>query len=127
MDTKLYLTINAIVAILYGAGFVILPAKLGGLYGMPAEPHAILNLQFFGSAVLGLGVILWFAREFQEWAAMRGVLIGAAVVDVIGLLVNILGMVQGTVNTLGWSSTVVYVLLLLGALYCLFTDSRKPA
>jgi hypothetical protein len=127
MNTKLYLTIAGIVAILYGIIFVLFPANVVVLYGGPPESHVILNVQFFGSALLALGVIMWFARDFRDWAAMRGVLIGAVVGDVAGVLVNILGTIQGTVNALGWSSTVVYVLLLLGALYCLFTGSRKPA
>ncbi len=48
MDTKLFLTISAIIAILYGVGFVLIPAKMVELNGVPPEPHAILNLQFFG-------------------------------------------------------------------------------
>ena len=83
MDTKLFLTISAIIAILYGVGFVLIPAEMVELYGVPPEPHAILNLQFFGSALLAWGVITWFARDL-DWAAVRGVLIGGIVADVVG-------------------------------------------
>jgi len=127
MDTKLYLTIAAIVAILFGVGFVLIPANVIPLYGVPLEPHVIMNARFFGSALLAWGVITWFARDFQEWAAVRGVLIGGIVGDVVGGLVNIWGTIQGLMNGLAWSSTIIYALLLLGALYCLFTGSRKPA
>ncbi len=127
MDTKLYLTIVAIVAILYGIAFVVIPANVVVLYGGPPEPHLLGAVQGWGSSLLALGVIAWFARDFGDWAAARGVLIGLVVLDVVGGILNIWGTIQGTVNALGWSSTVVYVVLLLGALYCLFTDSRKPA
>jgi uncharacterized membrane protein YfcA len=126
MSSKLYLTIAAVLAILYGIGFVLVPAKMGELYGVQPEPHAILNVQYFGSALLAWGVILWFARDL-DWAAVRGVLIGSVVGDAVGGLLSVWGISQGLVNAFGWTSVVIYVLLLLGALYFLSTGSRKPA
>ena len=96
------------------------------LYGVPPEPHAILNLQFFGSALLAWGVITWFARDL-DWAAVRGVLIGGIVGDVVGGLLSVWAIVEGLVNAFGWTSVVIYVLLLLGGLYFLSSGSRKPA
>jgi hypothetical protein len=58
---------------------------------------------------------------------VRGVLIGLVVGDIVGGILNIWATIQGLVNALAWSSTVLYVLFLLGALYFLFTGSRKPA
>jgi uncharacterized membrane protein YfcA len=121
MSSKLYLTIAAVLAILYGIGFVLVPAKMGELYGVQPEPHAILNVQYFGSALLAWGVILWFARDL-DWAAVRGVLIGSVVGDAVGGLLSVWGISQGLVNAFGWTSVIIYVLLLLGALYFL-----KPA
>jgi len=126
MSSKLYLTIAAVLAILYGIGFVLIPAKMGELYGVQPEPHAILNVQYFGSALLAWGVILWFARDL-DWAAVRGVLIGSVVGDAVGGLLSVRGISQGLVNAFGWTSVVIYVLLLLGGLYFLSTGSRKPA
>jgi len=126
VNAKLYVTIAAIVAILYGIGFVLIPAKLIVLYGAPSDPHAILNLQFFGSALLAWGVIVWFAKDFRDWAALRAVLIGSIVGDVVGGLINIWATIQGLLSPLAWTSTAVYALLLFGALYYLITGSRKP-
>ena len=86
-EPKLYLTIASVVTILYGIGFVLIPAKMGELYGVQPEPHAILNVQYFGSALLAWGVILWFARDL-DWAAVRGVLIGSVVGDAVGGLLT---------------------------------------
>ena len=126
MSSKLYLTIAAVLAILYGIGFVLIPAKMGELYGVQPEPHVILNVQYFGSALLAWGVILWFARDL-DWAAVRGVLIGSVVGDAVGGLLSVWGISEGLVNAFGWTSVVIYVLLLLGALYFLSPGSRKPA
>ena len=127
MDAKLYLLIAAIVAILYALGFTLIPAYSVALYGAPSEPHLIFTVRILGSVLLALGVITWLARDFRDWTAVRTILIGGVVADVIGALITASGTIQGTVNALGWASTIVDVLLALWALYLLFTGSRKPA
>jgi chromate transport protein ChrA len=84
----------------------------------------MLNFQYFGAALLALGVTDWFAKDFRDSDAVRGVLIGAAVADVAIGLVTIWGLMQGLANGLAWTSVIIAVLLLLGALYCLSTISR---
>jgi hypothetical protein len=127
MNAKLYLTIFAIIAVLYGIAFELIPESVAALYGAPPDPHVILNARFFGSTLLALSVIAWFAKDFRDRDAVRGVLIGAAVGDVVGGLVNIWATIQGLLNGLAWSSTILYVLLLLGALYCLSTGSKMES
>jgi len=126
MDSRLYLTISAIILLLYGIGFAAIPADVGGLYGVPPEPHVLMADRFFGSTLLAVGVITWFARDL-DWAAVRGVLIGGIVGDVVGGLLSVWAIVEGLVNAFGWTSVVIYVLLLLGALYFLSPGSRKRA
>jgi uncharacterized membrane protein YfcA len=125
MTVKLYLTITSVLAVLYGLGFVLIPGSMVALYGGPMEPHVTLNVQFFGSALLALGVISWFAKDFRDWDAMRGFLIGIVFSNVVGGLLSIWATITGVLNGFGWSSVIVYVLLLLGALYFLWTGSQK--
>ena len=97
------------------------------MFGGPPEPHVTLNLQYCGAALLAWGVIGWMARDFRDWDAVRGVLIGTAVGDVVLTVLNLWATYQGLLNSLSWTSTIVSVLLLLGALYCLSAGARKPA
>jgi len=127
MDTKLYFTIVAIIGILFGIAFVLVPAQVGVIYGVTPNPAAILDSRFFGSALLAWGVIVWMARDFREDAAIRGVLIGSIVGDIVGGAVNIWGTIQGLLNGLAWTTTILYILLLLGAIYCLAAGERKAA
>ena len=91
MDTRLYLTIAAIVAIVYALGFLLIPTPLSLLFSDFAEPRAVLNLRFCGAAILAWGVILWFARDFQDWAAVRAILIGSVVGLAVNLIINVCG------------------------------------
>ncbi len=74
MNAKLYLTIASVIAVLYGIAFVLIPAQMLQPYDVSPEPHVILTLRLLGSAFIGFGLMLWFAREFQDWAAVRGIL-----------------------------------------------------
>jgi xanthine/uracil permease len=124
MNSKLYLTISAIVMFLYGISFVLFPAEASAPYGIPPEPHFFMEARFFGSALLALSVTSWLARDVKDWLAVRAVLIGAVVGYGISTIVLIWSTTQGLLNQLGWGSTVLNILLLLGALYCLSAGSR---
>ena len=119
MTAKILLTISAVLAVLYGLAFVLMPTQMAAIYGGPPEPHVAVNLQFFGSALIAFGVVQWFAKDFRDWDAVRGVLIANVIGDVVGGGVNVLGTFQGLLNGMAWSSTLIYLLLLVGALYCL--------
>ena len=128
MTSRTLLTITAVVAILYGLAFLLVPDTIfDALYGVPSAPHIALYTRFFGSALLGLGVITWFAKDFRSWDAIRGVLIGIAVTTAIGGLIALFAVVTGLSNAMTWTSVVVYALLLAGAVYWLSQGERNSA
>jgi hypothetical protein len=119
MSAKTFLTINAIVSILFGLAFLLAPTAASSIYGVPPEPPTALALQFFGSALIAIAVVQWLGRDFRDWEAVRGVLIAGAVGDAIGGGVNLLGTFQGLLNPMAWTSTIVYAVFLIGAVYYL--------
>jgi hypothetical protein len=122
MKVAVFLAIAAAVAIIYGIAFILVPDFVVTTYGM--TPNAALDLmaRYFGLTLLGLGLIVWLVRETADAKALRGLLIGLAVQDVIGLIVSIWGTVSGIMNGMGWSAVLIYALLLAGYLYYLFAD-----
>ena len=127
MTSRSLLTITAVVAVLYGLAFVLIPDTINALYAVPSAPHTALYTRFFGSALLGFGVINWFAKDFRSWDAIRGVLIGTAVTTAIGGLIALFAVLTGLSNAMTWTSVLVYALLLAGALYWLSQGERNSA
>ena len=125
MTSRSLLTITAVVAILYGLAFVLIPDSINAIYAVPSAPHSALYTRFFGSALLGFGVIDWFAKDFRSWDATRGVLIGTAVTTAIGGLIALFAVVTGLSNAMTWTSVLVYALLLVGALYSLSQGEKS--
>ena len=126
MNAKLYFTVAAILAVIYGIGFLVIPADLLVLYGTPApDARIILTAQYFGVALLGLGLTVWFVRDCPDAATVRGVLIGSAIGDVVGFVITGWGMMQGLLNATAWSSLVIYGALALGAIYLLLAAPQR--
>jgi hypothetical protein len=127
MSTRLYLTIAAVVAILYALAFIIIPIEASLFFSDFAEPRAVLNLRFCGAAVLAWGLIVWFARDFEEWRAVRAVLIGSVAGLIVNLIISIWATVTGWLNANSWGSAIVLALLLIGGIYQLSTAGRGSA
>jgi hypothetical protein len=126
MNAKQYLTIAAVLAVIYGIGFLVIPGRLLILYGTPdPDPHIVLTAQYFGVALLTLGLIVWFVRNCVDNATIRGVLIASVIGDVVGFVLTLWGITQGTLNASGWSTVVIYGLLAIGALYLLILASPE--
>jgi hypothetical protein len=127
MDTRLYLTIAAVVAIIYALAFLLIPIQASLFFSGFAEPRAVLYLRFCGAAILAWGLIVWFARDFRDWGAIRGVLIASVVGLAVNVIINIFAILDGWLNANAWGSTVVLALLLVGGAYQLAIGTGKTA
>lgn len=119
MTIKTFFAIFAVLAVLFGIGFVLAPAQVLSNYGVESSPAIALMSRQFGGTLLAMAVILWCARDFREEAALRAVLIGFGVSDVINCIVAIVATSSGTINALGWTVVLIYLGGAVGAGYFL--------
>jgi hypothetical protein len=122
MKIGAFLAIAAAIAVIYGVAFIVAPDFVLITYGMVPNAASNLMARYFGVTLIGIGLITWLVRETSDGKALRGLLSGLAIQAAIGLLVSIWGTVSGTMNAMGWSAVLIYVILLAGYLYYLFAD-----
>ncbi len=121
MKPKSLFVLNTIIALLFGLGFLLVPAAVLSLYGVsPLDPVTEVTARFFGSALIAIGLICWFGRNLQDPAALRAIMLGLVISHTTGLMVAILGTVSGVLNAFGWSAVILYLILVLGYTYLLF-------
>jgi hypothetical protein len=125
MTARTFLTISSIFAVLYGLGFLLFPGPSVALYGTEPEPHLVLLVRYFGSALLAFGTLQWLGKDFRDWEAVRAVLTAVIILDGVGLLVTVWGVAQGLLNSTAWFSIIVYAVFLAGAFYCLSAGPRR--
>ena len=119
MTIKTYFAIFAVLSLLFGIGFVLAPGQVLSNYGIENSPTVALMSRLFGGTLLAIAVILWSARDFHDEAAVRAVLIGLGIADVVNLIVAIMAISAGTTNALGWSTVLIYLCGAVGSVYFL--------
>ena len=65
MNYRNVVAASAVVSIIYGLLVVLAPQQAVSLYHVELNPPGILVAHLFGSSLLGLGLLNWFARQFQ--------------------------------------------------------------
>lgn len=58
--------INAFLAVLLGIGFLVMPGRMLSQLGGDEYVTPRLISQLFGTAMLGLGLLLWFVQDVTE-------------------------------------------------------------
>lgn len=125
MKVNIYLAVAGIVSLLFGIVFLLAPEFSVKQYGVPADPHVLMVGRYFGSMLVANGTIFWFARSTRDDVALRALLLGAVVGNVPQLLISAWAALAGLQNAMAWSSVLVNVLLLLGAIYFLASPARR--
>ena len=120
MKLKTLMTINAIVAIVFGVTFVIVPAQAYSCYNITADEQLIYMGRLFGSALIGFAILTWMARNATDSDARRAIVFALFSCDCIGFVVALIGQISNVVNALGWSTVAIYLLLALGFGYFQF-------
>jgi len=121
MKLKYWMAAKAVVEVIFGIGFVLMPATLGSLFGMNLDPSAALMAQLFGAAFIFGSIVLWLARNSpSSEAAVRAIIIAVVVSNTIGFIVTLLASLSGVWNALGWLPVALYLVFGLGFAYFLF-------
>lgn len=121
MNLSFLMTINAVVAAIFGLGFVLAPGQTLSYYGISPDAAFSLVAQLFGSALIGFAVLTWSARNAAASDARKAIVLALFISDGIGFILSVIGQIQGVPNALGWLNVAIYLLLALGFGYFQFT------
>ena len=124
-NLRRFLAFAAIITVLNGLSYTLVPGALLPNYGVAVSPGAVLGFRLFGAALLTFGPILWFVRQSHDWTALRGLLLGASIGNAVGIVVSLWAIFRGVINGAGWLFVLTYGVLLAGYLYSLWAGSRK--
>ena len=126
MSYKLIFILNAFVTLVFGIGFLFVPRMVLGWFGTETYDSTVLLSQFFGTALLALGLTLWFAKDLGDAAVQRGVGIALLVGSVAGLVVAGIGMspASGVIRANGLVALTIYLVFALGYAFMLFLKPK---
>ena len=117
MKLSRFFVFNAIVALAFGIGFVLMPGTLLSIYGMDTSPPINLMAQLFGVELISVGLLCWFIRGKTDSAVMPQIMLAFIIADLIGLIILLMGVFSGVLNAIGWSTVAIYFVLVVGYTY----------
>ena len=123
MKLSTFLLIKAIVCIVFGIGFAVVPTTVGSIYELAPDPDGLILARYFGASFIGIGLILWFCRN-TDWTALKGITLALCIADTVGFIAALTGQLSGNVNSLGWINVALWLIFALGLAYYRFI---KPA
>ena len=126
MNYKVLFVLSAILAVVVGLGFLVVPEMALPLLGTTEQyASTLFAARFFGFAMFGLGLVLFFAKDVSDEKAQRNLGIANLVISVVGLGLSLYATMAGNavLRTNVWVPVVVF---LIGALAYGFMICLKP-
>ena len=119
MKLNTLMVVNALIAGVFGVGFIVVPGQVTSAYGPEITPQLEYVTRLFGAALLAFAVLTWTARNATDSDTRRAILLALFVGDGVGFIVSLMGQLSGVMNALGWTTVLIYLLLALGFGYFL--------
>jgi hypothetical protein len=126
MSYKVLFALNALVAFVFGLGFLFKPDIALPLLGVTEQYAATMWMsRFFGSAMFALGLVLWFAKDADE-TVQKGMGWGMLISAAIGLVLTLMASLSANavLRQNAWIPIVIYVLFALGYAFILFMKPK---
>jgi hypothetical protein len=120
MNFRIMFLINALILALLGLGFLVIPERILGQFDVDVYAATKLAAQFFGTALLALGLLLWFAKDVSEENLQKGMATAMMVGAAAGLIVTAIGATSNVLRSNGWIAMLVYLLFGLAYAYLVF-------
>jgi len=125
MKLNYWMTVKAIVVIVFGIGFAFFPLKLGSVFELELSPSGALMTQLFGTAFIFESILLWFARNVPaSEKPMQAIITAVVVSNAIGFVVTLMATLSGVWNTLGWGPVALYLIFCVGFAFFLFSKKK---
>lgn len=123
MKREQFFAMTGIVAAIFGLAFLFFPEMSLRMYGVPTDPHNLMQSRYFGSALLALGLLWFLARDTQDAPAIRAMLVSGLVGDIAGAVISA-SAAGGLQNGMAWMSVAIYAAFAVASAYYLVAGRR---
>lgn len=117
MSMKTFLTVNAVIAALFGIAFLVFPVQFLSGYGISLTPLVIILSRGLGGAILSIGIIDWFSRDVKDVKLLSGILLGNITVHLLTGTTDFMGYLDGTLNATFFYGFVIRGIMLISLIY----------
>ncbi len=121
---RTFFILVAIAGLIFGLALIFAPKFMDQTFGGATSPSEMATDGMLGAEFLGTAVILWLARDMRG-AGLRPIIAGFLVAGAVGLVVSLVGTLNGALQGAGWALIVLYLSFTLGFAYFQFKAPPK--
>jgi hypothetical protein len=127
MKLKHLFIIHAIIALVYAVCNLFTPKIIVSIYYVNNTPTAevLLALRYFSWGLLSVGLITAFTANMPHSEAKQAIVKALFITSIVGLIVSLMGIFNGTFAAFGWSAVIIFVFLVAGYGYFWFVKPEK--
>jgi hypothetical protein len=106
--------VMAVLSLVWGAGFLVVPAFFWSLYGLELDAGGVYIARMLGVIFFTLGLVLWLVRKELSPAALRLVGAGLFAGCALGFVVVLVGQFSADISAMGWVGAASFLFLAVG-------------
>jgi len=116
---------DTVISLLFAIALLLGPAYMLKFFGLTQGKTEQLLAQVLGAALTGLGVLSWFAKDFEPQAS-KGAVLSLLIYSAVGFVVTLLGILsQVTRAGSAWLIVIIFLLFTAGYAYFQFMGPRE--
>jgi phosphate/sulfate permease len=127
MNLKILFIITAVVTLIFGVLFILIPDQVYTWYGINADMQLNYMGGLFGAALVAVGLIAWLGRNAPESDSRKAIVLSFFIADLIGFIVALVAQLHNVVNDLGWLTVGLYLFFTVTFGYFQFFKSKGSA
>ncbi|MCJ7435587.1 MAG: hypothetical protein MUO77_19060 [Anaerolineales bacterium] len=122
MSYRIMFILNAIVVVVFGAFFFIMPQTALTQFGITeGYVSTLLVARFFGGAMLMSGIFIWFLKDIFDQKTQKSLEAVMLAGSVGGFVLSLIGTVSsGVIRTNGWILLVITIVFSMCYAFLLF-------
>jgi hypothetical protein len=121
MKLNYWMAAKAVVEFVFGIGFVLIPVKLGSIFGVELDPGGAYMAQLYGTVFIFGSILLWLTKNVSATEKpIQAIIIAVVMSNVIGFIVSLIATLSGVLNALGWFIVAVWLIFCIGFAWFLF-------
>ena len=126
MRLRSFLLFGTVVALLFALALLLGPAVILKFFGLTGSVTEVLLAQLIGAALIGAGILSWFAKDFTDGQAIQGAVVSLFVANAVAFVVSLLA-VLGKVTKGGnaWIVVILFLIFAAGFAYFQFFGPRE--
>jgi hypothetical protein len=118
-----YLFVEAI----FGIGFLFVPGLMMDPMGVTLDETSTAFARLFGSLLISIPVLLFFARKSTSSEFKRGVVYCIFIYLLASTIILLITQIKGLMNAMGWSIVILHLVFMLWFGYYLINMVKRDS